>query len=163
MTRRLTDDEIDALTDRVSEALDVPEPSPLFWEHFPERVRAAVAAEAPAPAPRAWWRRPAQAAAIAALVISVGAAGMVLRGWRVAPETPPAAALATAPATGVDGAWSVVAASAAEAGLDGLHEAGFAPAPGDADVAFEDLTQGERAALVALLEAELRGGGDGGS
>jgi hypothetical protein len=35
-------------------AVDVPEPSPLFWEHFSDRVRDMVAAEAHAP--RAWWR-----------------------------------------------------------------------------------------------------------
>ena len=31
----------------------VPEPSPLFWEHFSARVRNAIAAE-PAP-PQTWW------------------------------------------------------------------------------------------------------------
>src|SRR5215212_855316 len=34
-------------------SVDVPEPSPLFWERFPDRVREAIAEEARTP--RAWW------------------------------------------------------------------------------------------------------------
>ena len=41
----MKDRELDDIVNRVSNALDVPEPSPLFWEHFPDRVRAAVQAE----------------------------------------------------------------------------------------------------------------------
>src|SRR6185295_18015495 len=36
-------------------ATEVPEPSPLFWDHFSQRVRAATRAESPAPE-MAWWR-----------------------------------------------------------------------------------------------------------
>ena len=42
-------------------AVDVPEPSPLFWDHFSARVHQAVEAERESPAPAlAWWwvRRP---------------------------------------------------------------------------------------------------------
>src|SRR5262245_1608186 len=37
------------------EVVDVPEPSPLFWDHFSARVREAVASEPPPP--DGWWRR----------------------------------------------------------------------------------------------------------
>jgi hypothetical protein len=58
-------------------AVPVPEPSPLFWEHFSDRVRDAVVVEAAAP--RRWWqgvasaRRvliPASAVALIALLVA---------------------------------------------------------------------------------------------
>lgn len=164
MTRRMTDEELDALTERVADALDAPDPSPLFWEHFPDRVRAAVAADAPVAPPRVpWWRRPVAAATVATLIISVAGAGVWMQ--REA-STGAARSVADASATsnaGIDAAWSVVEASAADIGLDDLADAGFVPGPGDADVAFEDLSQAERAVLFALLEAELGAGGRSGS
>ena len=58
-------------------AADMPEPSPLFWDHLSDRVRSAVAAEDqprhwwPGAAP--WWRRvlPLSAVAVASLLIAV--------------------------------------------------------------------------------------------
>ena len=59
--------EVDALRRTLDEvrAVDVPEPSPLFWDHLTARVRDAIAAE---PEPlrvgvRSWWR-PAFAAGV---------------------------------------------------------------------------------------------------
>jgi hypothetical protein len=37
-------------------AVEAPEPSPLFWEHFSARVHGAVAAEGTPPAGRVWWK-----------------------------------------------------------------------------------------------------------
>jgi hypothetical protein len=37
-------------------AVESPEPSPLFWEHFSARVHGAVAAEGALPAARVWWK-----------------------------------------------------------------------------------------------------------
>lgn len=163
MKTQMTDEERDALIERVTQALDVPEPSPLFWEHFPERVRAAVAAAPPAPAP-AWWRRPVAALALAASLVIAGGVWMV----RPDPSTPasPVASNTSGGAGGVepldDAGWSIVTSAAATAGLDALGEAGFGVAPGDADAALEDLTQAERAAFVAMLQAELKGRDAGG-
>jgi hypothetical protein len=60
--------------------VDVPEPSPLFWDHFSDRVRAAVAEEGAAGREaRPWWRAwlwwrgsvvPSAAVAIVALVVT---------------------------------------------------------------------------------------------
>src|SRR5262245_31517961 len=52
-------------------AADAPEPSPLFWEHFSDRVRAAVSAEAAAPvvSRRPSWRFVMPAVALAAVVL----------------------------------------------------------------------------------------------
>ena len=62
----------------MSSDAEVPEPSPLFWDHFSSRVRDAVAAEGAVPA--SWWRRlsswpgvmaPMSAAAAAILVFAI--------------------------------------------------------------------------------------------
>ena len=164
MKTQMTDQERDALVERVTQALDVPEPSPLFWEHFPDRVRAAVAAARPEPPlTQAWWRRPVTALALAASLVIAGGVWLALPG----PAAP--AAPVSSEARGAadltladDDRWAIVAASAATAGLDTLREAGFGVTPGDADAALEDLTQAERAAFVALLQAELKGSDAGG-
>jgi hypothetical protein len=62
-------------------ASDVPEPSPLFWDHLSARVREAVAAEPP---PRStaffgsWWWRTAAGVAVSA-VIAAAVAGSIAR------------------------------------------------------------------------------------
>ncbi len=61
-------------------AVDVPEPSPLFWDHLAARVGDAIARE-PAPVPdRAWWSpRLAWAAVAVAIVIMAAGAGYLTR------------------------------------------------------------------------------------
>ena len=59
-------------------AVDVPEPSPLFWDHLAARVGDAIARE-PAPVPdRGWWS-PRLAWAAAAVVIAAAGAGYLAR------------------------------------------------------------------------------------
>ncbi len=156
MKREMDDQVIDALVERVSRALDVPEPSPLFWERFPERVRAATQAGAPLPAP-VWRRRH-----VLTLSLS-GALCAALVGWAViqAPAPDPAPVFVTAPVA-EDAAWSIVSASAESAGVDALRDAGFAVRPGGADAVIEELTQAERAAFAALLEAAMKDEGPDG-
>lgn len=155
MKREMNDQELDALVERVSRALDVPEPSPLFWERFPERVRAAAQAEAPEPAP-AWWRRHAMALSVC------GALSAALVVWTVAPSPAPAPAPAAvtdaAPPASGDAAWTLVSASAESAGVDVLRDAGFTVRPGGADAVIEELTQAERDAFAALLAGEMQSG-----
>jgi len=63
-------------------ASDVPEPSPLFWDHLSARVREAVAAEPP---PRSaaflgsWWFRVAAGLAVSAMIAAVVASSIVRR------------------------------------------------------------------------------------
>lgn len=157
----LRDDEADALVERVTRALDVPEPSPLFWEHFPERVRAAVAAEPPVSVPSpAWWRRHAMGLSLASALVAAAAI------WSVAPlppeMTPATPAVPAASAAGDDAAWAMVSASAESSSVEALREAGFAVRRGGADAAIEDLTEAERAAFAAILEAEMKGEGPDG-
>ena len=162
MKHDMNDQEIDALVERVTRALDVPEPSPLFWDHFPARVRAAVSAVEPQPA-AAWWRRPVVAMSLSlALCAAVGT-------WVVLPRTASAPAAVETAAPGVaeagdadDAGWSLVASTAESSSVDALREAGFGVQAGGADAAIEEWSQDERAAFVALLQAEMKGGGGGG-
>lgn len=161
MTPREHEDheEIDALVERVTRALDVPEPSPLFWEHFSERVRAATALEQPEPpAAPAWWRRHAMGLSLATALV----AGVAI--WAVAPlpSAGPSAPAATAVPAVDDGAWSMVSASAESSSIEALREAGFTVRRGGADAAIEELTEAERAAFAAILEAEMKRGGQDG-
>jgi hypothetical protein len=159
----MTDRELDEIVDRVSNALDVPEPSPLFWEHFPERVRAAVQAEAPA-APTRWWARRGLALAMSLAIVGS------LSFWAWSSRAPGGgetglwgdAPYARGADAGIDAGWSALSATAASAGIDGMREAGFGITPGGADAAIEHLTDTERATLFALLQAEMDGDDSGG-
>jgi hypothetical protein len=62
----------------------VPEPSPLFWDHFSARVRRAVAAEPAAP-PRDWWRT-AWAPVAGLLTVAAVALVVILRAPSGAPS-----------------------------------------------------------------------------
>src|SRR5262245_52523434 len=79
------------------EVVDVPEPSPLFWDHFSARMREAVANE-PAP-PDGWWQRlwswPGVLAPVSAVAAVIVVAAVVFRS--PAPSTP--SQVATAPSS----------------------------------------------------------------
>ena len=78
--------------------VEAAEPSPLFWEHFPVRVRDAIAA---GPAPRlrwAWLTSPAFVLAGACVVAALSVAVVVLR----APATPAPQEAVVAEATAQD-------------------------------------------------------------
>ena len=59
-------------------ATDVPEPSPLFWDHLSARVREAVAAEPPRSATLfgSWWFRAAAGLAVSAMIAAVVASSV---------------------------------------------------------------------------------------
>jgi hypothetical protein len=134
--------------------VDLPAPSPLFWDHFSERVRQATATE-PLPAvPRWWtgWWSPIGALAGAAGVIAL----IVL--MRPAPQVAPdggapveSAAVQTTPD---DGSWGLVVGLAAELDSSDVREVAV-PAAGTADTLMDELTAAQRAALVRLLQKEM--------
>src|SRR5262245_8728068 len=72
------------------EVVDVPEPSPLFWDHFSARVREAVANE-PAP-PDGWWQRlwswPGVLAPVSAVAAVVVVLAVVFKATAPAPSFP---------------------------------------------------------------------------
>jgi len=118
-------------------AVDVPEPSPLFWDHFSTRVAEAVAADrTPAAAPRRWFRLLGPAMAALALLV---AAVLFLRapsGGSTPPSTTGASPMASTAADSPrellndstivdDPSLALVADLVADIGLDGASEAGM--------------------------------------
>jgi hypothetical protein len=146
-------------------AVDVPEPSPLFWDHLAARVGDAIARE-PAPIPdRGWWSPRFAWAAIAVAVTAAGA-GYLTRSPRpatvVAHSTTAAgdpgdrgrpANVAEAPV--VDDGWALIAAVADQVADQAGDDGAFAPQVGQAEQSISVLTADERRALANELAAEL--------
>ena len=133
----------------------VPDPSPLFWPHFSERVRSAIDHEArPAGILPAWLRwqvlLPLGAVIILALMVSVPRQNRAEResafATLAAPDAP------DAPAT--PDSWVVLAELVGEMDLDTATAAGVV-APGIADQAALQLTADEQRELTRLLNVEL--------
>jgi hypothetical protein len=144
-------------------AVDVPEPSPLFWDHLAARVGDAIARE-PAPVPARGWWSPRLAWAAAAVVIVSAGAGYLMRSQ----PQPATAVVAYAPGVAgpgddapsanvpdasafVDDGWALIAAVADQVAAD---EA-FAPQVGQAELSISALSADERRALAGELAAEL--------
>jgi len=158
---------------RIAEA-DVPEPSPLFWEHLSARVREGVEDIIP----DSWWRSIVRSPALnwsvaGALVMLIVVGGV----WRRSTQQP---AISTAPAIATaatstldaagsdlddigtldnDAAWGLVRTVADDLSWDDTIAAGVAVAPGSADRAIRSLTVAERAELVSLLQSEIKHSG----
>jgi hypothetical protein len=162
---------IDDLRATLEQAADaaVPDPSPLFWDHFSARVRDGIDAPgAQAGSRLAWLRHDGLAwtvSAVLAVVLIVGAA------WRVTAPSPsgpyrtvnhsstpdPAAATDIEPiGTDADPAWAVVRTVADEVQWDDAVVAGIAAQPDAAERAAKSLSAAERSELVRLLLAEAK-------
>ena len=148
----------------ITEVTDVhiPEPSPLFWDHFSTRVREAVEAERTTKVSRWSWlaARPVWAGAVAVLVVAVAFLAQIDRSGRTA--LPPASPL-TASVPGLnldiggadDASLSLVGDLAAELDWDGASEAGLTTHVGVDNDALSQLTAAERGELHELLKGEL--------
>ena len=160
-----------------SQCADVPEPSPLFWDHFSERVREAVSAEG-SPRPRdRWamlggWIRPRRPNAVPlAGALAMIAAAVALTSYVVGSRVPnPASENGSAAVESLTGVASLlplgsaddptlllVADLAADLDLDAAGEAGLTvPAhAGGADDVVSTLTGNERRELQRLLQEAL--------
>jgi hypothetical protein len=144
---------------REAEDTDVPEPSPLFWDHFSARVSAAVEAEA-VPATGwlpAWCRLP--------VLVPLGSLALLVMALAAALPPPPPAPGALAATAGEplpfdeamadDGSWQLVTDVMATVDRDTVREAGLVPGPGAMDMAVAAMSDSEQAELVRLLEAEI--------
>lgn len=136
-------------------SVDVPEPSPLFWEHFSARVRAATAADRTAATAhqagswRAWFALATTAASVVLAVWVVRQPGMT------GVLTPSAGSdVSTDAAVAGNGAdpWQSVMTLTSDWSFDDLD--GLA-AIGDAPVLIDELTASERAVFVQLLQQEM--------
>ena len=148
----------------------VPEPSPLFWEHFSARVRTAIENErAPAPGWRQMLSRPSvrwsAVATAAALLIAVGP-------WRAslpAPTSSTAGAQFAADSPDrdappdqsgedleADEAWALVRSVADELDADEIDAAGVRARPGAVERVASGLSDVERVALAELIQSEIK-------
>jgi hypothetical protein len=129
--------------------MDVPEPSPLFWDHLSSRVREATRGEG-APRRESWWLaawKPLLAGAFAAtLVWAVGVRPDFLR-------RAPADAAIEATSSPAAATWDDVVAQAG--GLSDDDMSTVAPVVGDSSMLVEDMTPAERDAFATLLEREI--------
>jgi len=149
-------------------AVTIPEPSPLFWDHFSRRVTAATSDDA---TPRLmttgglwrWGWRPFATVAIAACAVVLVV--LMRRGPRLdesGPVAVPAVAAlapAAAPAEFVgmdDGSLSVVAAVAADLKTDELQQVAR-PTADATGAAMEDLTPAQCAELMRLIKTQMSG------
>jgi hypothetical protein len=155
-------------------SVEVPEPSPLFWDHFSARVSDAVRAGAPSLASRdggawgaVWWLTWRGWRVMAPLSVAVVALVLTV----VLLDRPPASVVRVAGGSGAataspalvpgagdlsatdDDAWVVFSTLAEEAGLPDTSE--LALAPGSTDGALLQLSDEERDELGRLLKVEL--------
>lgn len=181
--------EVDALRAAMARVtrVDVPEPSPLFWEQLSARVSEAVArepVEQRRPESRAWpthsrWRAwlapifsmPGVLVPLSLGVVAAVALAVLLHGpgsTVVAVPVPPMADSAV-PAEAVPGtamlppddpALDMVADLGSQLGWQAIHDSGIVRHSGVVDRAVSGLSANERAELGRLLKQELAGGGD---
>ena len=129
-------------------SVEVPEPSPLYWQSFRRQVGGRLEGEArPTGWGFGWWTGLAAAAAAAALaVVLLPPPGRDLAG------TPGSAALLPA--------WRPLPDSAQDEGLSvlaGLAETGDLTACGDVGGCLADLSDEDAAVVSAALQSELKG------
>jgi hypothetical protein len=145
-------------------AVDVPEPSPLFWDHFPSRVSRAI--DAPA-APQRWFT-PARlawssAAALLAVVLLLLPRAMSPTGEAVVNRVEPWPVLnrvepwpAAVDDLDADEAWALVRSVAEEIDYEDARQIGVAPGAGSIERTAMELSDNERAELARLIEQELK-------
>ena len=153
--------------------VSIPEPSPLFWEHFSARVREDVRSVEAAGAPGwfGWADGPTVKWAMAgALLTILLVSGVWVSLWRttaISPGRVPPVTTATASAGrgehGVelldadsDEAWALVRTVADDLAWDDAAEEGLGVRPEFAERALAALTREERSELVRLLAAETK-------
>jgi hypothetical protein len=146
--------------------VDVPEPSPLFWDHLSARIGEDVASDAAAPQRTAWryMLRGALAVAAGLLLAALLTSRAMAPGpmpdastaFVAAPPPPaPAAELFTDPVSAdEDAALTLVASLTGDVDVDTAREAGLAPR-GSAEHAVTHMSDGELRELRRLLKEEM--------
>jgi hypothetical protein len=158
--------ELRAVLEDAGEDLAVPEPSPLFWDHFPARVMAAVEAEATQSQPMSWWQSWTSVRTwltASALVLTVVMGVALYLGRPVVPVTEDLTAETMADGDVTAGAmfdadeWAFVTSMMGSLERDEVREV-LAPSRDAVDTAFEGLSNDERDRFMKLLKAELAEG-----
>jgi hypothetical protein len=148
--------ELTGVTRQAEHALDVPPPSPLFWEHFSARVRTATDAETIRR--ESWWERawrPVIAASAAAAVILI--VMLTTRTGVPAPPSDPMSASASVPAPNEqvldDASMDFMVQIAATVSNDDLQAA--RPGRAATAAAIDELTPDQQAEFIRLIKAEI--------
>ncbi len=147
----------------VREAGGIPDPSPLFWDHFQARVHSAIAEDAARTAVGSpWWQGSVRS------FLVVGAAALVVIAVAIAPRVVPSVAvpddtLASA-ASEIDALtdqvqWQFMVDVLGSLETDAVQSV-LVPSARGVDAAFETLSGQERATFLRLLEAELSAGSE---
>jgi len=143
--------ELEATLNTVS-SVEVPEPSPLYWQQLAARVRTAIDAEPTVAASWREWLRWPVLAPVAALVLTVMALGVALpRERTVVSEV----AVAEPVEPSVDDRFAIVADLVGDLDWETAVSAGLTVAPGTADQAILELSAIEQQELRRLLHTEL--------
>ena len=143
--------EIGVVLKHAQEAQPDAAPSPLFWDHFGERVRQATAAT-PIAGP-SWWSGWRAVTLAGAFVAVVALAVMVRPSLQPGPD----AVVADADLLTLDeDAWNLVVSFTDDLTWDEVQQAA-APRAGSADAMIAELTPAERAEFVKLLKKEMGG------
>jgi hypothetical protein len=130
----------------------VPEPSPLFWQHFSQRVRIAIDQE---PATGGLWPEWLRWQ----VLLPLGVTAMLILGLMMTlpiDEVPPAMEHMTdaTPLEPVGESWTAVEELVGQMDIETASAAGVIE-PGVADLAVLELTADEQQELTRLLQAEL--------
>ncbi len=154
---------------------EVPDPSPLYWQHLSAHVSDRVAEESIVPAWRAGaWRDwlgvralvpIASALAVVAAVFVAGDLARLRPEPAALPSPAPVVATAAMPADAPvepenSDVWQVLTSAAADMPIDEAHEAGMGVGAGAIDRAVQRMTPEERNELGRLLQSQLRGSGN---
>jgi hypothetical protein len=155
---------------------DVPEPSPLFWDHLSARVRNAVTT----PETKTWrnlvgWPGTAWVAGLASIALAVAVSHAVLPHAPRATSPSPVVRSAPAPAPAwgrsgeeggepaddieADEAWALVRSMADQIEWDEAHDAGISARPDAAERMTLELSTREQSELARLLQRELKRSG----
>ena len=148
--------------------VQVPEPSPLFWDHLSARIRTAVADSDP-PARRsvwfggAWWQLATAAAVLGAILLVVWPASprVSIRGGPGAPTLASADPAQDDDVRAFDDDPALALLADLSVGLDwdAASEAGLVPSVGSVDRVVFTLSVDERVELHRLLQEALAGPG----
>lgn len=137
----------------------VPEPSPLFWNHFSARVNAGIDAEATkrASVEEGWMPHALAWSGVLALVLAVVSILLAPKPSADPQVVAPGQTAAwTEPDLEQDEAWAVVRELATGFDYEQAQSAGVVPREGAVDRAALELNDAERAELARIIDAELK-------
>jgi hypothetical protein len=145
-------------------AVEQPEPSPLFWANFSERVNTSIGGTR---VEGSRWLSGILSPGVlgAAALIVVVVIGAFWRSEIAEPRTDESMIvtrdlLLEPDESEAEKAWAAVRAAAEGIAWDEVHDAGLSTRPGQAERAVNSLTDKERERLIALLEEDLKKAGD---